>query len=262
MSAPAFQLYADDFIGGTVCLSAEDVGAYIRLLCYQWGNGSIPDRKTVVDRVAGCVVSDEVLAKFPDGINPRLAAEHQKHEDYRAKCAASGKVGGGNPNFVKGAKNPYYSTKDKPPLSLPLCSKDKGRDKGEINSPISDLQPPISDLRSSISNLQSNTESAKALSVCADEIYRAYPKKVGKPAAIKSILKALSGFPPDVVLSKTKEYAASRAGQDDQYTPHPSTWFNEHRFNDEPSTWKIAGKPAPSKPESRQIEETFPPKLI
>jgi uncharacterized protein YdaU (DUF1376 family) len=92
MKAPAFQFYADDFIGGTVVFSAEDVGAYMRLLCYQWGNGAIPDRKELVDRIAGCVVGPDVMAKFPDGRNARMEREREKQAEYRAQQSAKGKA--------------------------------------------------------------------------------------------------------------------------------------------------------------------------
>ena len=94
----------------------------------------------------------------------------------------------------------------------------------------------------------------------ACSIYDAYPKKVGKPAAMKSILKALSEFPPEMVLQKTKEYASSRAGQDAQYTPNPATWFNQQRFNDSPETWKSTVKPP--LPEPKQIQETIAVKFL
>jgi uncharacterized protein YdaU (DUF1376 family) len=87
MKPPAFQFYADDFLGGTVDLGAEDVGAYIRLLCYQWGRGSIPSSIEVINRVAGCEVSREVLAKFPEGKNRRMEAERAKQSEYRDKQA-------------------------------------------------------------------------------------------------------------------------------------------------------------------------------
>lgn len=87
MKPPAFQFYADDFLGGTVDLGAEDVGAYIRLLCYQWGRGSIPSSIEVINRVAGCEVSREVLAKFPEGKNRRMEAERAKQAEYRDKQA-------------------------------------------------------------------------------------------------------------------------------------------------------------------------------
>ena len=40
--APAFQFYADDFLAGTLEMSQEEVGQFIRLLCHQWNRGSIP----------------------------------------------------------------------------------------------------------------------------------------------------------------------------------------------------------------------------
>ena len=72
--------------------SAEDVGAYMRLLCYQWGNGAIPSRKELVDRIAGCVVGPDVMAKFPDGRNARMEREREKQADYRAQQSAKGKA--------------------------------------------------------------------------------------------------------------------------------------------------------------------------
>ncbi len=76
---PAFQFYPDDFIGGTCDLSAVDVGAYIRLLCYQWNRGSIPVEETGrLERIAGTPVSHDVLAKFPGGKNQRLESVRKR----------------------------------------------------------------------------------------------------------------------------------------------------------------------------------------
>jgi uncharacterized protein YdaU (DUF1376 family) len=94
MNPPAFQFYPDDFIGGTVDMTAEDCGAYIRLLCYQWGHGKAPLSKEAIDRVAGCVVSDHVLSKFRRGKNVRLEAERAKQVAYRQKQAINGAKGG------------------------------------------------------------------------------------------------------------------------------------------------------------------------
>lgn len=93
MKPPAFQFYADDFIGGTVDLSVADVGAYIRLLCYQWGRGSIPETPVACERVAGGPVSPEVLAKFPDRKNPRLERERVKQAEYRSSQSENGRAG-------------------------------------------------------------------------------------------------------------------------------------------------------------------------
>lgn len=95
MKAPAFQLYADDFLAGTIAMSPAEVGAYIRLLCYQWSNGSIPDDPRKLKRIVGGPVSPEVLAKFkPAGegrlANQRLELERRKQNDYREKQRQKG----------------------------------------------------------------------------------------------------------------------------------------------------------------------------
>ncbi len=94
MKPPAFQFYADDFSAGTCDLSAADVGAYIRLLCYQWSRGSIPINDPIkLARIAGAEPSVDVLAKFPNGMNARLESEREKQAAYREAQAMRGKVG-------------------------------------------------------------------------------------------------------------------------------------------------------------------------
>ena len=95
MKAPAFQFYADDFLAGTIDMSPAEVGAYIRLLCYQWSNGSIPADLKKLRRIAGGPVSPEVLEKFisaGDGrlLNQRLELERQKQADFREKQRQKG----------------------------------------------------------------------------------------------------------------------------------------------------------------------------
>lgn len=74
-----------------------------------------------------------------------------------------------------------------------------------------------------------------------EEIYNEYPRRVGKPAAIKAICKALRECGFKELLGKTQQYATARAGTDMAFTPHASTWFNQQRFNDDPSTWRAKG---------------------
>jgi len=71
-----------------------------------------------------------------------------------------------------------------------------------------------------------------------EKIYQAYPKKVGKAKALKAIAKAIKKIDHEKLLSIVEQYAVSRQGEDPQYTPHPSTWFNAERWNDDQSTWK------------------------
>lgn len=83
----------------------------------------------------------------------------------------------------------------------------------------------------------------------AEEIYQAYPLKVAKPAAITKIKAALrepaEGFSreewPQTLLGITKRFAVVRSTEDKDFTPHPSTWFNQRRFEDDPETWRRNG---------------------
>lgn len=70
------------------------------------------------------------------------------------------------------------------------------------------------------------------------EVYNAYPKKVGKPVAIKAIKRAIKENSFEFILEKTRAYALARKGEDPQFTPYPSTWFGQQRFSNDPSTWK------------------------
>jgi uncharacterized protein YdaU (DUF1376 family) len=93
--APAFQFYADDFLAGTLDMSQEDVGSYIRLLCHQWSRGSIPVETEKQQRLAGGSISVDVLLKFPvgdDGLrrNPRLEEERAKQMQFRQKQREKG----------------------------------------------------------------------------------------------------------------------------------------------------------------------------
>lgn len=70
----------------------------------------------------------------------------------------------------------------------------------------------------------------------AELIYQEYPRKVGKPAALKAIRTAMHNFDPAYLRKITADYAKAVQGSD-MLIPNPSTWFNQQRFQDEPSTW-------------------------
>ncbi len=90
-----------------------------------------------------------------------------------------------------------------------------------------------------------------------DAIYAAYPLKVGKPKALVAIRGAIArGTSADALLAKTKEFSAAR-GDDLRYCPHPSTWFNQDRFNDDPKTWMTTENSPPKPPPPKTIEDTL-----
>lgn len=131
MSAPpAFQFYASDFVGGTMGFTAEQTGAYILLLCYQWMNGSVPDDDEAIAAVGRCsrlavAVLRRKFVAAPDGyglINVRLEEVRLAQNQFLSKQAESGRKGG--------LASKRRSTEPQP--SLEQAS----------SSPISDLHTP------------------------------------------------------------------------------------------------------------------------
>jgi len=75
----------------------------------------------------------------------------------------------------------------------------------------------------------------------AQDIYSAYPRKVGKADALKAISKALKAKSPADLLAATQAYAEAVKTwpeADKCYIPHPATWFNRGSYDDDPATWK------------------------
>lgn len=138
MKAPAFQFYPHDFLVGTADLTAEEVGGYIRLLCYQWAKGSLPNDDKKLMQLSG--ITDglslgNVSVKFrlcDDGLkrNDRLEKVRLEQQEYRRKQSENGQKGG-NPNFKPGNPNPYYK-------------KDNPQDNPKINSSSSSSSSPSS----------------------------------------------------------------------------------------------------------------------
>lgn len=99
MKSPAFQFYVQDFMVGTAHFSAEETGAYIRLLCYQWDNGSIENEEKIIKKITGVSVKkiEKVIKKFSikDGFlkNIRLEKERKKQIELRKRRSDAGKKG-------------------------------------------------------------------------------------------------------------------------------------------------------------------------
>lgn len=89
----------------------------------------------------------------------------------------------------------------------------------------------------SVKKEEGTREKKPLLVPTAEDIYNAYPLKVGRPDAIREIKKCFGEFGQSFLLERTVAFAKARNGDTD-FCPHPSTWFHQHRFNDDPETWK------------------------
>jgi len=224
--SPAFQFYPQDWLSSprVAMMSLEEQGAYIRLLCYDWMNDGIPDNEESMLSLSllkgSSTKVQQCFNKHPskDGYltNLRLLEERKKQDKWREKCSKGGRKSG-----VTRSKTARKTTTKG--SSVLVASKD------ELKG------------NSSSSSSSSNKKVIKKYSVEVEEIYKAYPKRVGKANALKAIESALDLIHPDKLLKIVKVYAKSRENQDMQYTKHPATWFNQQCWEDDQSTWFKGG---------------------
>lgn len=104
---PAFQFYPGDWLSSSrvQAMSIEAEGVYIRLLCYQWQDGSIPDDIQTLSRLSKISLSKMKgvwkqvapcfdLAMAPGRIaNKRLETVRNQQFEYRNRQAEHGKHG-------------------------------------------------------------------------------------------------------------------------------------------------------------------------
>lgn len=67
------------------------------------------------------------------------------------------------------------------------------------------------------------------------DFWAAYPRKVDKKRARAAYGKAVKRVSPGELLEALRPWVRHWAANDPQFTPHPSTWLNGERWNDEPS---------------------------
>jgi uncharacterized protein YdaU (DUF1376 family) len=95
-SAPAFQLYAGDWLGSTLAMAWEIKGIYIDLLCWSWENGPLPNdprwRQRMIGGTAHAVARRWAALKSrwkltPRGwVNPRLERQRQLQAAFRTRA--------------------------------------------------------------------------------------------------------------------------------------------------------------------------------
>jgi uncharacterized protein YdaU (DUF1376 family) len=218
--APAFQLYVNQFLAGTIEMSQEEVGCYIRLLCHQWNRGSIPVEPDKLQRLAGGSVSDDVLAKFPtwpDGQrrNERLEHERSKQiefrEKQRQKGIASGLARRNQPDLSRGSTVvPTVVQPDhQPETNFTFTSTTTSKvDNNNTNAPARRFVPPTRD-ELDVEALKLGLPSTEVDKFVA--YYGSNGWKVGK-VAMKSWTHALAGW-----AARWKERSQSLSLGDNRY---------------------------------------------
>jgi hypothetical protein len=95
-----------------------------------------------------------------------------------------------------------------------------------------------------ISPSESYSEAESKKEISFDDFWSLYPKKVGKPLALKAWAK-LDGKTHGIVIEAIRIY---RFSPDRQFIPHPATWLNGRRWEDETDA-----APEPAKPDAKAL---------
>ncbi len=74
----------------------------------------------------------------------------------------------------------------------------------------------------------------------AEKVYVLYPRRQGKKAALKAIENALKSKTVGELCEACNAFADATGrwpAGDEKFIPHPATWFNQGRYDDDRSTW-------------------------
>ena len=213
--APAFQFYPKDWLtdSDVVCMSMAQKGAYITLICYCWKEDKLPNNPDYIRKLLGNVPKWKTLwngikHKFEiQGdylIHPRLEKERLKQEEHRKKKSIAGKIG---------------------------MEKRWGKS-GNNHNTVTDVLITKNNSSSSTSSAYFNNKDIYTSSF--QNFWEIYPRRTGK----KTALQAWNKINPDNELQKIMLDAIERNKQTKQwqsrrFIPHPATWLNQERWNDE-----------------------------
>jgi hypothetical protein len=69
----------------------------------------------------------------------------------------------------------------------------------------------------------------------SEDLYASYPRHIGRGAALKAIEKALKKVPYGRLSAALQAYCRKVEAErtEDQFIPHPATWFNQERYDDD-----------------------------
>jgi hypothetical protein len=269
-------------------------GLYRELLDEAWSEGSIPtDMESLAD-ICGCPV-EVITAEWPkiapcwidngNGrlVNDKLDSLRTATDAERVVKAQAGRLGGlaktihiletnnADPLDIERVKLAQTEAKD----SL-AGAKQQLADASYLLAGAKHVLEPASEChiaeQSRAEHKQSRAEISTPNGVSPrndsgndpiEAIYREYPRKVGKAAALKAISRAVDRLRNDhgglreaqvYLYTRVRSYARSPAGNDGEFTPHPATWFNQGRYDDDPKEWEGRNGTQPSSTVTRRVD--------
>lgn len=215
MSAhPWMPLYVADYLADTEHLGALQSGAYLHLIMHYWQHRGLPDDDAALRRITRLTPMEwkrergVLAAFFRDGWkHPRIDGEMAKADAKHER-----RVGAGHRGGIASAKAKQTSSNA---TSNAQASSSQSQSEKE-----SSLREP----RASAPDHRREFEG---------EFWRAYPHKVGKPAAFRAFVAARKRHGLSLILHGIEQYANDKPP--DRAWLNPATFLNQERFNDEPA---------------------------
>jgi len=201
MKDPAFLFYSSDFLTGTMFLSDEQVGKFIRLLCAQHQKGRLSEKHML--SICKAYDSDiyEMFLKDEEGLfyNERLEAEATKRTAFTESRRNNAK------GSKKNNKQPKAYAKHMP-KHMENENENENRD---INTVINEIEiyPTFKDF------------------------YDLYDKKIGNKSAMEKKFNKLPQKVKEKIIDYLPEYIQSTP--DKTYRKNPQTFLNNKSWEDE-----------------------------
>lgn len=92
---------------------------------------------------------------------------------------------------------------------------------------------------------QERAADAASASASFDSFWQAYPRKVAKQAAAKAFASAIKKTDAAKIIQAAEAFAKSDTGMSGEFCPHPATWLNAGRWDDDPKEWRRGDKSEP-----------------
>ena len=265
---PAFLLYAGDFLADTAGLSLSAAGAYVKLLCHQWFQGSVPNDLRKLARLSNGWPEEmeeiwpEIRDKFRevDGglVVPWLEEIRRERTEYRKRRSAAGKKGAESrwqsDSNRNGSGNAIASGNgDATALATGMRSgcDDDGLHLQSSSSPSSATPPPPSKKRKTVD--RNGKSPPKRFKYCQafGAWWLAYPKerRIDKQKTYASwasagarLLEDHADWSSDQAVEYLQErieaYARSPAAKRLKFVLHSHRWLDYGRYDDDDTAWK------------------------
>ncbi len=209
---PSFNFFPSDFLTGTMLMSNEQVGKYIRLLCLQHQQGHLSEE----DMLMICGEYDKkIFSKFKQDeqgnyYNDRLDEEKDKRKKF---------VESRRNNLSKKGENPHIDTHMDTHMESQVAKHKVAHMEYEYEY----------EIENNIDNEIDNN-----IITMFNEFWSIYPKKLKKQEAYRAFCKVNPNNDLfQKIIMSVKKCRRWRGWNDKKYIPYPATWLNNKRWEDD-----------------------------